>query len=77
MSARGYIMIGRNLPKNRKFNIEFRYYDPQKEEREHRQMKFKRNRSLKQAKQRSVIWLFVLLIGVLYALYTLGRVGIK
>ena len=67
-------MIGVNLPKNRKFNIEFQYYDPKKDEREGRRIKFQRGRASKHAaKQRNIIWLVVLLVMVIFFIkYLIG-----
>ena len=69
-------MTERKIPKNRRFSIEYRFYDPEKEEREGRKIKFRRNRSKQEAKTKSAIWLFILLAGVVYALYALSKVGI-
>ncbi|MBN2415836.1 hypothetical protein JXO52_08330 [bacterium] len=71
-------MFGNRLPKNRRFNIEYYYYDPAREEREGRRITFKRSNSYRQAaKTRSLIWLVVLLAAVLYALYILGRIALR
>jgi len=70
-------MFGSRLPKNRRFNIEYYYYDPAKEEREGRKITFKRgNAYRKAAKTRSLVWLVVLLAGVLYLLYHFSRIGL-
>ncbi|MBN1783262.1 hypothetical protein JW948_19160 [bacterium] len=65
-------MLGRRLPKNRRFDYEPRFYDPKKEEREGRRIKFKRNYRLAKAraKQRSLVWL-IILAGVVYYIITL------
>lgn len=69
-------MFGSRLPKNRRFNIEFHYYDPEKEEREGRGIRFKRNTyTRKTARTRSLVWLMTLLALVLYALYYLSGIG--
>ena len=70
-------MLGRRLPKNRKFDYTPLYYDPKKEEREGKRIKFKRSYNLAKAraKQRSIIWLIVLVGFVLYFLHFLSRVG--
>ena len=68
-------MIGRRLPKNRKFSYEPRIYDPKKEEREGRHIKFKRKTTRAVAKQRSIIWLFLMLALVIYFVIFLGRMG--
>ncbi len=69
-------MFGSGLPKNRRFKPEFFYYDPEKEEREGRRIQFKRNRLTKKtAKTRSLVWLIILFVLVLYALLYLGRIG--
>lgn len=47
-------MLGRRLPKNRKFSYEPRYWDPEKEEKEGRRIKFKRKLSKAAAKKRSL-----------------------
>lgn len=67
--------MARGLPKNRSFSYEPRYYDPQKEEREGHRIKFKRNKSQKIAKQRSMIWLFVVLAAVVYFIYFFANIG--
>jgi hypothetical protein len=59
-------MIGRRVPKNRRFSYEPRYYDPKKEEREGRRIKFKRTRTRAQARSRSLIWLITLLFLIIY-----------
>jgi hypothetical protein len=66
-------MLGSRLPKNRKFSIETRYYDPKKEEKEGRRIKFKRTLTRKRAKSRSLVWLVMLLAIVFYILYLLNR----
>ncbi len=59
-------MIGGRVPKPRRFTYEPRYYDPKKEEREGRRIKFKRVRTKTQAKTRSLIWLFTLVFLIVY-----------
>jgi len=68
-------MLGRRLPKPRRFSYEPRYYDPKKEEREGRKIKFKRQRSKSTAKARSLFWLIFLLAGVIYLLIFLSQLG--
>jgi len=68
-------MLGTRLPKNRKFNIEYQFYDPEKEDRKHRQIKFTRIRSKKSAQKKSVIWLFILVAFILYLINSLSRLG--
>ena len=68
-------MLGSRLPKNRKFSYETYYYNPKKEEREGRRIKFKRQRSKSAAKTRSLIYLVVLLAMVVYLIYFLSRLG--
>jgi len=68
-------MLGSRLPKSRRFNYEPRFYDPSKDAGEKRRIEFKRAYRKRQAKQRSLIWLFALLILVLYALYVISRIG--
>jgi hypothetical protein len=62
-------MLGRRLPKNRRFDYTPLYYDPEKETQEKRGIKFKRsyNTARARAKQRSLVWLLVL-AGVVYYL---------
>jgi len=66
------VMLGRRLPKNRKFDYTPHYYDAKKEEREGHKIKFKRsyNSAKAKAKQRSLFWLLVL-AGLVYYLFTL------
>ncbi len=68
-------MIGRNLPKNRKFTFEPQYYDPEKEKREGHAIKFKRPHARKAAKQKSLIWLFTLLGIIGYFIYFFSKLG--
>lgn len=68
-------MIGSRLPRNRKFSYEPKYYDPKKEAREGRQIKFQRNASKKTAKNRSLVNLFVLLGIIMYFIYFLSKLG--
>ena len=68
-------MLGRRLPKNRKFSYEPRYYDPKKEEREGRRIKFVRKTTKSAAKTRSLVWLVVLVGLVIYLIYFLSRLG--
>lgn len=71
-------MFGNRLPKNRRFNIEYYYYDPEKEEREGRRITFKRGDAYRRAaKTRNLIWMIVLMAAVLYALYILGRIALR
>ena len=67
-------MFGRNLPKNRRFSIEYRYYDPKKEEKEGRRIKFKRTLSSKSARNQSIVWLVILLALVVYFVYFLSGI---
>ena len=56
-------MLGRKLPKNRRFNIEFQYYDPAKDEREGRRIHFERGRyTRKAAKAHNMFWLILLVV---------------
>ncbi|RKY81954.1 hypothetical protein DRQ07_02670 [candidate division KSB1 bacterium] len=66
-------MLGTRLPRNRKFQIEYQYYDPEKEDRKHRSIKFTRIRSKKAAQKKSLIWLFALLAFIVYLLYFLSK----
>jgi hypothetical protein len=68
-------MLGRRLPKNRKFTYEPRFYDPQKEEREGRRIHFKRKTTRSAAKTQSLIWLITLLALVVYFIYFFGKLG--
>jgi len=66
-------MIGRRQPKARKFSYEPRYYDPKKNEKEGKGIKFKRNRSRSAAKLRSIFWLIFLVALILYIILFLGQ----
>jgi len=68
-------MLGRQLPKNRKFSYEPRYWDPEKEEKEGRRIKFKRKLSKAAAKKRSSANLIILIAIVIYIVYFLSRLG--
>lgn len=68
-------MIGSRLPKNRKFSYESYYYDPKKEEKEGRRLKFKRKTTKSSAKVSSLIWLITLLALVIYMIYFLSSLG--
>lgn len=68
-------MIGNRQLKNRKFTYEPQYYDPEKEAREGRGIKFKRLHARKTAKQRSLIWLFTLLGIIVYFIYFFSKLG--
>lgn len=68
-------MLGRRLPKNRKFSYEPRYWDSEKEEKEGRRIKFKRKLSKAAAKKRSSINLIILVAIVIYIIYFLSRLG--
>lgn len=70
-------MLGRRLPKNRRFNYDPLYYDPKKEEREGRHIKFQRKTRRSTAKMRSLVWLFILLGLVIYVIYLLGRTTLR
>ena len=68
-------MLGRQLPKPRKFSYEPRYYDPKKEKREGRRIKFQRKTSRAAAKTRSIFWLLILLALVIYLIIFFSRLG--
>lgn len=70
-------MLGRRLPKNRKFDYTPLYYHPEKEERERRSIKFKRNyqTAKAKAKQRSLIWLLILAGLIFYLITLFSRLG--
>ena len=68
-------MLGRRQPRARQFTYEPRYYDPAKEKKEGRQIKFKRQQSRKALKNRSLIWLIILLGAVIYVIYFLSKLG--
>ncbi len=68
-------MLGRRLPKVRRFSYQPYYYDPEKEEREGRKIKFRRMRSSKSVKRRSLIWLFIILAFIIYFIIMLRRIG--
>ncbi|MBN2030952.1 hypothetical protein JW824_12000 [bacterium] len=70
-------MLGRRLPKNRRFSYEPHYYDPKKEEKEGRRIKFQRKTRKSTAKMRSLVWLFILLALVVYAIYFFGRMAVR
>lgn len=68
-------MLGRRLPKNRRFDYTPFYYDAKKEEREKRHIKFKRSYNVARAnaKKRSLIWLLILGGLVYYAITIFSR----
>ncbi|MBN2104710.1 hypothetical protein JW835_11780 [bacterium] len=68
-------MLGRRLPKNRKFDYTPLYYDPKKEAREGHHIKFKRSYHVARAnaKKRSLIWLLILAGLVYYAITIFSR----
>ena len=70
-------MLGRRLPKNRKFDYTPQFYDPKKEEREGRRIKFKRSyhTAKARAKQRSLIWLLILAGFIYYLITIFTRMG--
>jgi len=67
-------MIGSKMPRNRKFNIEFQYYDPDKEEREGHRIKFERGRiGRKSARAMGLFWLMILAVMTFMAIrYLIG-----
>lgn len=70
-------MLGRRLPKNRKFDYTPLYYNPDKEKKEHQTIRFKRNyhTAKMRAKQRSLIWLLVLAGFIFYLIILFSRWG--
>ncbi|MDX1672462.1 MAG: hypothetical protein R3211_08975 [Balneolaceae bacterium] len=60
-------------PKPKKFNYEYRYYDPKEEERRKRRIKIKRPHK-KHHQGRSIILYTALLAFVVYLIYILGNV---
>ena len=68
-------MLWARLPKNRKFDIEFQYYNPEEENKKHRQIKFTRIKSKSMARKKSLIWLFVLVIFVIYLINLFSKLG--
>ena len=70
-------MLGRRLPKARRFSYEPYYYDPEKEKREKKgsKIKFERKLSRRSAKARSLVWLIMLLFIVTYLIVTFYRLG--
>jgi hypothetical protein len=70
-------MLGRRLPKNRRFDYTPLYYDPEKEAKEKRGIKFKRNYNAARAraKQRSLVWLLVLAGMVYYLIHLFSRMA--
>ncbi len=68
-------MIGRRLPKNRRFFYEPHYYDPKKDEISGKKIKFKRSLSRRSSKTRSIVWLFMLLALIIYIIYFLSKLG--
>ena len=71
-------MFGQRMPRNRKFDIEYHYYDPDKERREKKGIQFDRTYSRKQAvKTRSLIWLLGLAALVGYGIYYFGKIAIN
>lgn len=72
---KGCTMLGPRQPKARRFSYEPLYYDPKKEEQEGKKIKFKRNKSKAAARNRSLIWLFFLILIVIYLIYFVGKLG--
>ena len=71
-------MFGSKIPKNRKFSIDFHYYDPDKERREKKGIRFERTYGRKQAlKTRSLLWLLMLAALVGYLIYYFSRMAIS
>jgi len=68
-------MIGSRLPGHRKFHYEPRFWDPEKEKREGRRIEFKRTHRKRQARQRSLVWLFILLGVAVYLMIFFSRLG--
>lgn len=69
-------MLGTRLPRHRKFNYEPRFWNPEQERREKKhRIEFKRSYLKRKAKQRSLIWLFVLTAMVIWAMTFMARVG--
>lgn len=68
-------MLGQRLPKSRRYSYEPHYYDPKKEEKGNRQIKFKRQTLRRSAKSRSVVWLIILVLLVIYLVLYFSRLG--
>jgi len=70
-------MLGRRLPKPRRYSYEPYYYDPDKEKREKTgaRIKFERKHNKRSAKARSVVWLLFLFGFVFYLIIHLSRLG--
>jgi hypothetical protein len=68
-------MLGSRLPRHKKFDYEPLYWKPEKEEQAPHKIKFKRTYRRRAAKQRSLLWLIVLLAFVIYFLHFLTRLG--
>jgi hypothetical protein len=68
-------MLGRRLPKSRRFSYTPYYYDPEKEEKEKRQIKFKRRSSRASIRARSIFWLLFLLVLVIYLIISFVRMS--
>ena len=73
-------MLGRRLPKARRFSYTPVYYDPEKEKKEKqgaRPIKFHRRLTKKAARTRSLVWLFVLLFLVVYFIAFFSKIGTR
>ena len=68
-------MLGSHLPKARRFSYVPLYYDPEKDETEGHQIKFRRRRSKAGMKHRSVFWLLLLLGLLIYLMFFLVKIG--
>jgi len=72
------MMLGRRLPKARRFSYTPLYYDPEKEKKERqgvRRIKFQRRLTRKTARARSLVWLLILLFLVVYLIVVFSRLG--
>lgn len=68
-------MLGRKLARNRKFNYEPEYYDPDKDEHNKRKINFKGKLRKRAAKQKSLLSFFILLFILLYLIYFLSKLN--
>ena len=66
-------MLGSRMPKARRFSYEPHYYDPKKDEKKGKRIKFQRQVMRRSAKSRSVVWLLILIILVVYLVVYFSR----
>jgi len=66
-------MIGRRMPKARRFSYEPHYYDPKKDDKTRKKIKFQRQVTRRSAKSRSIVWLVILIALVVYLVVYFSR----